>query len=120
MNDYLSKNNKLVSVNEAFDRGNLFDNLFDPYKYIANLDASNEKDELLLNLQRYSFAAHEMNLYLDLHSEDIQAIGLYNQYKEEENKLLKEYESKYGKIILDINENYTWDWGDSPWPWERI
>ena len=61
-----------------------------------------------------------MNLYLDLNPDDVQAIGLYNQYKDEEDRLIKEYESKYGKICLGINENYTWDWIKSPWPWERI
>ena len=50
---------------------------------------------------------------------DIQAIGLYNQYKDEADRLTKDYENKYGKICLGINENYTWDWNNSPWPWEK-
>ena len=37
MNDYLSSNNKLVSVDEGFNRGNMFDDLYWPYKYIADL-----------------------------------------------------------------------------------
>ena len=120
MFDNLSRNNKLVSVQEGFNRGNMFDNLFWPYKYIADIKPNNPQEELLYKLQMYSFAAHEMNLYLDLYPNDIQAIGLYNQYKEEEEKLLKEYESKYGRICLNINDNYNWEWVNSPWPWERI
>ena len=120
MNDNLSMNNKLVSVSEGFNRGNMFDNIFDPYKYIADAKTSDPRSDLLLKVQMYSFAAHEMNLYLDLYPNDIQAIGLYNQYTEEANRLIVEYESKYGKICLGINESYNWEWIKSPWPWERI
>ena len=120
MNDNLSMNNTLVSVNEGFNRGNMFDNLFWPYKYIANIKYDNPQDELMLKIQMYCFAAHEMNLYLDIYPNDIQAIGLYNQYKEEANKLTNEYENKYGKICLGINESYNWEWNNSPWPWEGV
>ena len=119
MNDNLSMNHKLVSVSEGFNRGNMFDDLYWPYKYIADLKSNNPQDELLLKIQEYCFAAHEMNLYLDLHPNDIQAIGLYNQYKEEADKYTNEYESRYGKICLGINDDYNWGWVKSPWPWER-
>lgn len=118
MNDNLSMNNNLVSVTEGFNRGNMFDNLFWPYKYIADVKTSDPRKDLMLKVQMYSFAAHEMNLYLDVYPNDVQAIGLYNQYKEEADRLTGEYESKYGKICLGINDNYTWEWNKSPWPWE--
>ena len=38
--------------------------------------------------------------------------------KDEEDRLVKEYESKYGKICLGINDNFNWEWINSPWPWE--
>lgn len=120
LNDNLSRNNTLVSVNEGFNRGNMFDNLFWPYKYIADVKANSEQERLLLEIQRYCFAAHEMNLYLDVYPDDIQAIGIYNQYKDEADRLTKEYESRYGKICLDINEDFYWEWVKSPWPWERM
>ena len=119
MNNNLSMNNNLVSVKEGFNRGNIFDNLFWPYKYIANVKPRNEKEELMNKIQMYAFSSHELNLYLDLYPDDIEAIGLFNQYKDEENRLIYEYEQKYGKICLDINESYTWEWVKSPWPWER-
>lgn len=120
MNDNLSMNNTLVSVKEGFNRGNMFDNLFMPYKYIADIKPSDRRNKLMMDIQMFCFAAHELNLYLDLYPDDIQAIGLYNQYKEEANRLTYEYEKEFGKIELNINENYTWDWVKSPWPWERI
>ena len=120
MNDNLSMNNTLANIREGFNRGNMFDNLFMPYKYIADIRPTSEKTKLMMDIQMYSFAAHEMNLYLDLYPDDIQAIGLFNQYTDEANRLIYEYENKYGKICLDINESYTWEWVKSPWPWERI
>lgn len=120
MNDNLSMNNTLVSVKEGFNRGNMFDNLFMPYKYIADIKPSDRRNKLMMDIQMFCFAAHELNLYLDLYPDDIQAIGLYNQYNEEANRLTYEYEKEFGKIELNINESYTWDWVKSPWPWERI
>ncbi len=111
---------KLVNPNEALNRGNLFENLYWPYKYVSNLKPSNEREELMQNIQKYGFAAHELNLYLDIYPNDMQAVGLYNQYAEMSNKYLREYEKKYGSIILDSNEKYPWMWINSPWPWEKL
>ena len=120
MNDNLSKNNILANIKDGFNRGNMFDNLFMPYKYIADVRPLDERSKLMLEIQMYCFAAHEMNLYLDLYPDDVQAIGLFNQYTDEANELINEYERKYGKINLGINESYTWEWVKNPWPWERI
>lgn len=109
----------IVTPKEALDRGNLFDYYFWPYKYVANLKPSNQREELMQKIQMYAFAAHELNLYLDFYTDDKQAIGLYNQYKEMCEKYTKEYESKYGCIMLDSNETYPWKWTNSPWPWEK-
>lgn len=111
---------KLTSPEEAFNRGNLFENYFWPYKYVANLKPDNERQALMQKSQEYAFAAHELNLYLDVYPNDKQAVGLYNQYSEMADKYLNEYEKKYGPIILDSNENYPWAWVNSPWPWERL
>lgn len=111
---------KLVSPSEAFNRGNLFDNYYWPYKYVSNLKPENERQSLMQKVQEYAFAAHELNLYLDVYPEDKQAVGLYNQYSEMSDKYLKEYEQKYGSIVLDPNEKSPWMWINSPWPWEKF
>ncbi|MBO6145568.1 MAG: spore coat protein CotJB [Bacilli bacterium] len=110
----------IVDPKEALNRGNLFDYYFWPYKYIANIRPKNEKEDLMMKVQMYSFAAHELNLYLDVYPYDKQAIGLYNQYKQMCEEYTKEYEKKYGCIILDSNEKDPWKWIESPWPWERM
>ena len=120
--NYMRNDTNLFNPENGYNLGNMFIDLYDPYKNYkpAKLKASNKKEELYLQLSRVSFAMHEMNLYLDVYPDDVQAIGLYNQYKEEADRLEKEYESRYGKICVGINENYNWDWVKSPWPWERI
>ncbi len=120
MNENVSEKQlySIVDPKEALSRGNLYDYYFWPYKYIANVKAFNERDALMLNIQIYCFAAHELNLYLDVYPDDKQALGLYNQYKDMANKYMKEYEKQYGPILLDGVENYPWSWIDSPWPWE--
>ncbi len=110
----------IVDPKEALNRGNLFDYFFWPYKYVANLKPSNEREALMQEVQMYSFAAHELNLYLDIYPDDKQALGLYNQYKEIAEQYMNEYENRYGPIILNSNENYPWQWINSPWPWERF
>lgn len=116
----ISNTSKLVSPKEALNRGNLFENLYWPYKYVSNLKPQNERQELMQKIQMYGFAAHELNLYLDMNPNDMQAVGLYNQYSEMANKFLKEYEQKFGCVILDANEKYPWKWINSPWPWEKL
>ena len=116
----IASTSKLVSPKESLNRGNLFENLYWPYKYVSNLKPQNERQALMQKIQEYGFAAHELNLYLDLYPDDMQAVGLYNQYSEMSNKYLKEYEEKYGCIVLDADEKYPWAWINSPWPWERL
>ena len=118
-------NNKkldLFNPYEGYLKGNAFRDQYIPYKNykVAKINFNSEKEELMFNISEYAFMMHEMNLYLDVYPDDIQAIGLYNQYKEEANNLQNEYESRYGRISLGINEDFNWDWVKSPWPWERI
>ena len=60
------------------------------------------------------FAAHELNLYLDLHPEDKNALTLFNEYRRKANSLLDKYESMYGP--LTINSDAL---NKSPFLWEE-
>ena len=115
-------NNNQINPKEGYLRGNLFDNLYDPYKNYkyGDLKPTNQKEELLYNILMYKFALVELDLYLDTHPRDSKMINLYDQYLMEEKKLCKEYEKNYGPLTLD-GENLgtnSWNWIKSPWPWE--
>ena len=108
----------------GFIRGNLYDNLYEPYKnYNAKeLNPHNEKEAILLQLLQYNFALIELNLYLDIYSNDNKALALYNNYLNIKKQLEEKFESSYGPI--DVCSNFigknSWNWDNGPWPWEVI
>ena len=124
-NDTFYSNNmtskQLATINLALDRGNLFNNLYDPYKNYKynNLTATNKREELLLNVLRYDFVLTELKLYLDIYPKDRNMINLYNQYLEEKKRACFEYTKNFGPLTLDDQSyNNSWSWLQSPWPWE--
>lgn len=120
-NSLLDDNLTLVPVNTGHNRGNLFKNLYWPYKYEAQVNPGNERERLLNKIQQYNFAAIDLDLYLDVFPDDMQAIGLFNQYREEALKYQSEYDRKYGSLLLSGNlDQMPWEWLNGPWPWERM
>lgn len=126
MNNNLYRNNmmnsSLFNPTDAYNNGNLFSNLYNQYKNYKPvvLKASNEQEQLLLDLSRLSFAAHELNLYLDLHPEDESMLTLFNDYRSEANAIIKQYEAKYGPLSIssDSLEKGPFAWEMTSWPWE--
>ena len=80
-----TKGNEMSSVldsYEGFKRGNMFGNLYDPYKKYKpdNLNPKNERETLLYQVMQYKFALIELNLYLDNNPNNTEMIKLYNKY----------------------------------------
>lgn len=115
-------NPTLVNPTEGYIRGNLFANLYDQYKNYKpdQLQPSNEKERLFLELAKTSFAEHELNLYLDLNPNDMTMLKLFNDYREKCKMLTDEYESKYGPLTTssDVLNKSPFMWDKNPWPWE--
>lgn len=106
----------------GFIRGNMFPDLYDAYKLSKPFDIEpmNEQAELLTYLDALCFAMIDLNLYLDNFPENKQILDLFNQYKLEENKVMNEYENKYGPLFASSNNSKTsWLWNKNPWPWEN-
>lgn len=123
MNNTLNNiNMNLADPKEAFLRGNLFNNLYDPYKNYkyGMLNPTNKKEELLFNILMYKFVLIELNLYLDNYPNNTQMLNLYNKYLKEEKKLCDQYEKNYGPLTIssDNTGSNSWKWVKSPWPWE--
>lgn len=112
----------LADPKVAFLRGNLFNELYDPYKNYkyADLKPSNQKEELLYNIMMYKFVLTDLNIYLDNYPNDTECIMLFNKYLAEEKKLSNQYEKNYGPLTVDNETMGTdyWKWIKSPWPWE--
>lgn len=106
----------------GFIRGNMFSNLYEPYQnyQIQELNPNNEQEYLLLLVQMYGFAAHDLGLYLDVNPNDGKAIDLRNNYINLYNQSLANYESKYGPLTLNSQglDTKPWAWNTKKWPWE--
>ena len=126
--DYLYRNNmnmnnqNLFNPTEGFIKGNMFSNLYSEYKNYKpqRLNPKNEQEKMLYELDSISFAAHELNLYLDMHPEDQSMVTLFNDYRRKLEELTKNYEDKFGPLMVNSEEmeNKTFSWTNSPWPWE--
>lgn len=117
-------NNSNIDPYQGFLRGNLFDNLYVPYMNYkpAKLNPTSEREYDMLMVQMYSFAAHELNLYLDVKPNDSNAIKLRNKYFDMYMEAKAQYENKYGPIDLssELLDKSPWMWDTKKWPWEGI
>ena len=77
------------------------------------------RSELLRKLTGYQFAALDMQLYLDTHPNDMNALMMYNGYRKSQQAAQKQYESLYGPLSSDMVSDHSWEWVHGPWPWER-
>lgn len=108
--------------NEGFAKGNMQANIYKPYKLTNPVlpQVYNERQRMLLEVQKYGFAMWDLNLYLNTHPMDRNVMMLFDQYRNAHKKAKEDYESKYGPLCLEhtpANSGY-WLWNKSPWPWE--
>ncbi|MGE5705058.1 MAG: spore coat protein CotJB [Clostridia bacterium] len=76
--------------------------------------------ELLERLQAVDFVLCELNLYLDTHRDDAQALQQYNFNVQQRWQLAQEFESCYGPL-MNLGHSYSgfpWQWTEEPWPWQ--
>lgn len=106
---------------EGIIKGNMISNLYEPYKnHIPRVPiASTEEEKLMLAIQSYNFALIELNLYLDIHPDDTNAIQLFNRYQNELKNLTNRFEETIGPLTLKGEgfNQVSWPWVNS-WPWE--
>ena len=81
----------------------------------------NNKDSALRKLMAADFAAFELQLFLDTHPTDADALAYFRKHSRMRNAALKEYERLYGPLTLDtacdsIHDSFVWS--QQPWPWE--
>ena len=81
----------------------------------------NDKAKLKRQIYELDFALYELVLFLDSHPTNRRAMELMREYREKREKLIKEYEERFGKYIVtveDVPMSERWHWLDSPWPWD--
>ena len=116
-----NRDTNILEPMEGFLRGNMFKNEYKPYKNLTyfKLNATSEKEKMLLKIMALSFAINDLNLYLDLHPENKEMFNLFKKYIEEKEVLCNEYERIYGPLEITGDKGNKYNWLDSPWPWDN-
>jgi spore coat protein JB len=75
---------------------------------------------LLLEIMELQFAAIDLNLFLDTHPDEMQALVLFDQINQQLEMAVSNYERMYGPLTASgqIPGRNRWDWVEGPWPWE--
>ncbi|KAF6577023.1 cotJB protein [Paenibacillus polymyxa] len=75
---------------------------------------------MLEKLQAVDFVLVELNLYLNTHPDDLQAIEQFNKLTQERTAIANEYQMLYGPLqnFGRAYSKYPWEWSQSPWPWQ--
>lgn len=85
-------------------------------------NSCSEQERMLREIGMIDFVVIEMNLYLDTHPHDKNAIEYFNHYVRMKNQALRDYAAKFGPLTLSTADSYSndWQWVASPWPWEGV
>lgn len=78
--------------------------------------------DLLHWINVVSFALNDVQLFLDTHPCDKNAMEFFDNYHAERKAALKEYARLYGPLTIDTVDPSscdTWNWINSPWPWQK-
>lgn len=114
MNNVPNLNSNIEDTELGFLKGNMFKDLYDPYKNYQPLAVKpkNEKERLMYEIGMYGFGMNDLVLYLDTNPTDQAAINKFSNLQNEYKRAVQDYENKFGPI------NKTSDSLDKlPWPW---
>ena len=76
--------------------------------------------ELLEEIQATEFVLVELQLYLDTHPSDMEALKQFNEFSRSLDKLKAQFEGKFGPLLgFGFSQSRkTWQWINEPWPWQ--
>lgn len=81
-----------------------------------------QKEKLLCEIGMLDFICIEMNLYLDTHPKDMDAIAYYKYYNRLYKQAKREYSVKYGPLCPDDTDipggTDYWKWSTEPFPFQ--
>lgn len=101
---------------DALARGTLFPGLDLPFMDVVNPDLPECPATELMAIE---FVADELSLYLDTHSDDMEAFELLQSFLMMRTEARKRYTEKYGPITqTDLLGAKRYTWLCDPWPWE--
>lgn len=87
---------------------------------MANSPLPQDFYDMMEEIQAIDFVIVELNLYLDTHPDDLDALKQFNTFAKKSKELKQVFESKYGPMQGFGNSfsRYPWEWVETPWPWQ--
>lgn len=83
-----------------------------------NPTKSPSRESLLKQLMALDFMAVDLQLYLNTHPNDKNALMRYNSIVSQAHMLRHAYENLYGPLSSFRSfSKYPWQWINDPWPW---
>ena len=81
---------------------------------------TSERANDLRKVQKYFFAAYDLQLFLDTHPTNKEALRLYASTVEKAKRAKAEFEEKYGPLspFSAASNTEYWQWIENPWPWD--
>lgn len=80
----------------------------------------NNQRQLMNLIQMYDFYLYELQLYLDTHSTDRNALAAFRKYQQLRQTAAQRYNNMYGPITpIESNCSEVFEWAKGPWPWEK-
>ena len=116
------KNNNLTALEDGFKKGNMFNDLYIPYKNYepALIKPSGKKEYLLYEIMMLNFAIIDLNLYLDLNPNNQGMLKKFNDLVKICFKKEDEYVKEYGPLMVKDSDNKEFfSWLNGPWPWQK-
>lgn len=83
---------------------------------------SNSAKEALRRIQELTFAAYDLQLYLDTHPHDREALELFAQISATADSAMMDYENKYGPLRAGNTKGgvpFRWVADEYNWPWAK-
>ncbi|HCY43872.1 MAG TPA: hypothetical protein DHU33_00365 [Firmicutes bacterium] len=117
----VNREEKLVSSELGYLRGNMFLKEYVPYKnyQVIKLEAKTNEEALLLKLSQMEFALNDLSLYLDLHPNDMAVFNKFREYTNEYKRYLNEFEKTYRPLCLSSINKDSYEYYKNPWPWDN-
>ena len=80
-----------------------------------------EQQKALHELMALDFKLYDLQLYLDTHPFDDEALEIYQELSKDAQAARIKYESTYGPLSpTNAATNCEWTWIKNPWPWEGM
>ena len=78
-----------------------------------------EREALLKQITILDFMAVDLQLYLNTHPQDTEALDMYNECTQNARTAKQRYEQQFGPLTGFRSEGQSgWTWMDEPWPWQ--